>query len=438
MRKPVYIPIETLYNNTYECNLNIRQGDTLDVTFKVFEKSVLKDLTGQTVTIVLKKSNNTIVEKVVTSFPAIGTLKVTFDELATNVKGLVRGIIEISDSNGQSTTNMFTYTVRESFVSDIIDLSTNDIITLSQLQQIIKHAEEIIDRYQSAIDSVAGTGEQIAQLEAVKMFIENTLEQLIGENAKALINVQDLNDGNNAATSNIADLRTENSRAELLIQQLRDLNNQADTLIQTLTDKNLEAANNIQEITDKLVEMHAIEANIIRENEAALQNIANLQNENALSQQNLAALQSENATAVENQHLLDEKILDAEEHLNNLDALNNDAKNTHTLLDDLNNDSKLTHTNLDALNNDAKNTKAELDDANKLAEKHIDTIKNLDPTNVVSDVGELKAEVHKARGTFADLDARIAEAEGSGGFFMNDTLPDISNRKSGILYMQIL
>ena len=438
MRKPVYIPIETLYNNTYECNLNIRQGDTLDVTFKVFEKSVLKDLTGQTVTIVLKKSNNTIVEKVVTSFPAIGALKVTFDELATNVKGLVRGIIEISDSNGQSTTNMFTYTVRESFVSDIIDLSTNDIITLSQLQQIIKHAEEIINRYQSAIDAVAGTGEQIAQLEAVKMFIESTLEQLIEENAKALINVQDLDDRNNTATSNIADLRTENSRAESLIQQLRDLNDQADTLIQTLTDKNLEASNNIQEIADKLVEMHAIEANIMRENEVALQNIINLQNESALSQQNLASLQGENATAVENQRLLDEKILDADKHLNDLDVLNEDAKNTHALLDNLNNDAKSTHTDLDALNVDAKNTKVKLDEANAFATEQIDIIKSFDASTTVQDVNDLKAEVHKARSTFSDLDARITEAEGSGGFFMNDTLPDISNRKSGILYMQIL
>lgn len=438
MRKPVYIPIETLYNNTYECNLNIRQGDTLDVTFKVFEKSVLKDLAGQTVTIVLKKSNNTIVEKVVTSFPAIGTLKVTFDELATNVKGLVRGIIEISDFNGQSTTNMFTYTVRESFVSDIIDLSTNDIIILSQLQQIIKHAEEIIDRYQSAIDSVAGTGEQIAQLEAVKMFIENTLEQLIEENAKALINVQDLNDGNNAATSNIADLRTENSRAELLIQQLRDLNNQADTLIQTLTDKNLEAANNIQEITDKLVEMHAIEANIIRENEVALQNITRLTEQNPKAETNIRELDKKNALALQYATTLNEKIPIASDKASILNEKLAIADNKTTLLQSTIDNAVQTKTDLDALNEDAKNTKAELDEANAFATEQIDIIKSFDASTTVQDVNDLKAEVHKARSTFRDLDARITEAESSGGFFMRDTLPDISNRKSGILYMKIL
>lgn len=438
MKKPVYIPIETLFDNTFECNLNVRKGDTLNITFKVFEKSVLKDLTGQTVTIILKKSNGTIVEKTITSFSSTGTFTVLFDSLATNVEGLVRGIIEISDENGQSTTNMFTYKVKESFATDIINAATQDIITLGQLQEIIRHAEEIIDRYQAAIDAVAGAGEQVAQLEAVKSFIENTLERLIEENAKALVNADTLDEKNQLAVNNTTLLNVQNDRAEDLLPQITSKNDTAAENIQLLDEKNNKASEHITTIEEKIVEMHNIETTVIQENETASQNIAELIKQNAKAEINIAELDKRNALALEHETTLDDKISTADNKAGILDEKFAIADDKTTLLQSTIDNAVQTKTDLDALNEDAKNTKAELDEANAFATEQIDIIKSFDASTTVQDVNDLKAEVHKARSTFSDLDARITEAEGSGGFFMNDTLPDISNRKSGILYMQIL
>ena len=205
-----------------------------------------------------------------------------------------------------------------------------------------------------------------------------------------------------------------------------------------MDEKNNKASEHITTIEEKIVEMHNIETTVIQENETASQNIAELIKQNAKAEINIAELDERNALALEHETTLDDKISTADNKAGILDEKFAIADDKTTLLQSTIDNAVQTKTDLDALNEDAKNTKAELDEANAFATEQIDIIKSFDASTTVQDVNDLKAEVHKARSTFSDLDARITEAEGSGGFFMSDTLPDISNRKSGILYMQIL
>ena len=521
MRKPVYIPIELSFNNPYECNLNIKKGDTLDVTFKIFDKSILKDLTGQTITLVLRKSNGGIVEKVITS-SSVGTASVYLDDISTNCVGLVGGELTISDVNGQATTNTFTFNVRDAYATDIVNLSKDDITTLNQLQQAVKTGEEIMQRYEEAIVAIAGSGEQIAQLNSIRLEIASNRKNIIEENAEAVINIANLHAGNTLAEQNTAALDVQNDRTEVLLPQITTANNTADVNIADLDTKNQFAVDNIALTQSKIDEMHIIEATVITENVTASQNITLLDTKNATAvtneglldsknaeavvneglldtkngtaSQNISALDSKNAIAAQheidldtknalastNEGLLDSKNAIAAQHEIDLDAKNAlaaqnetdlDAKNllasqNEALLDTKNqtavdnqaildtktqdaidatvdmvtktDDAKATTTTLDALNVDSKATEQRLNDANTDAQQYIADIQGYNTSTIPADVDALKAEIVKARRTFADLDERVTEGEGSGGFYIGATLPALGDRKSGILYMKTL
>ena len=149
-------------------------------------------------------------------------------------------------------------------------------------------------------------------------------------------------------------------------------------------------------------------------------------------------LLSQDVEAETNINELNTQSTRAENNINELDARNETAVNNKNALDESIQRGEDTKRALDESIDTANAIKPPLDEANELAEKNIEQIKNLDTTNIIQDVADVKKEIGDARGTFSTLDERITEAEASGGFMISETLPDVTDRKPVVLYMQIL
>jgi hypothetical protein len=138
MQKPISIDLDTTNDESVIQYENIRKGDTLLMTFNLFQGSVSLNLTGQSMHIVLQKSDGYAVEKIVNSVTG-NNFQVAFDLQATLSVGDVIGIIEISDVNGTDISNTFTFEVKENPSSSIVINSKNEIETLSQITALINN-----------------------------------------------------------------------------------------------------------------------------------------------------------------------------------------------------------------------------------------------------------------------------------------------------------
>lgn len=136
MQKPINVKIDTTNDESVISYNNIRKGDTLLMTFKVFQGSQSLNLTGQTMHIVLQKPDGFAVEKIASSVTG-NMFQVAFDVQATLAVGDVEGIVEISDVNGTDITNTFTFEVKKNPSSSIVINSKNEIETLSQISGLI-------------------------------------------------------------------------------------------------------------------------------------------------------------------------------------------------------------------------------------------------------------------------------------------------------------
>lgn len=119
MQKPINVKIDTTNDESVISYNNIRKGDTLLMTFKVFQGSQSLNLTGQTMHIVLQKPDGFAVEKIASSVTG-NMFQVAFDVQATLAVGDVEGIVEISDVNGTDITNTFTFEVKKNPSSSIV------------------------------------------------------------------------------------------------------------------------------------------------------------------------------------------------------------------------------------------------------------------------------------------------------------------------------
>lgn len=206
MLKTIYIPAYTTISTSVNCTKLIKCGDTLKLLIKVFDDGgVLADLTGQTIDLILKKSDNTLIEKTITSIED-GTITATMDVQATNVAGVVRGEIQISDSTGQSSTNTFTFIVSQSIANDVLEASINDI-------QVLTDFKNAVTEYSNIAITIAGTAESVEALANIKSYIDTNLPNLESKNSEAVINAVNLTAQNTTATTNISELETQNANA---------------------------------------------------------------------------------------------------------------------------------------------------------------------------------------------------------------------------------
>lgn len=221
MKKTLLIPIDTTINNPVIVDKLIKIGDTLNLTIKIYENGVSKDLSGETLDITLKKSDGRIVE---TGFiTSIGNvINVDLGIQASNVPGDVTGEVVIGDSEGnQLTTNSFTFTVSNAVADVIIPTSADDIQTLIDLVNTISNANITLENYKQKIDLIAGTDDTLEALINIKSYIDNNLEELESKNATATVNNNNLQESISAANNTKNELDSANTQAEKNIEAMQ-------------------------------------------------------------------------------------------------------------------------------------------------------------------------------------------------------------------------
>lgn len=254
MQKTIYIPIDTTIKNIVECNKLIKRGDILTLQLKIFNNGILVDLTGQTIDLILRKADGTNIEKTIKTV-VNGTITAKLDVQATNVHGIVSGEIQIYDTNGQISTNTFTFVVDESIADDVLIKSQDDIETLAELKSTIAEGNTAIQKYKENIIAIAGTAEAVEALNGTKNYIDNNLDVLQSENAKANIN--------------ILALKKENDRAPTLTSNLKAQNDSATSNISGLTTKNTEAIANKKDIDNSITAAKATKSGLDTSNTTA-------------------------------------------------------------------------------------------------------------------------------------------------------------------------
>lgn len=317
MQKIIYIPVDTNINNTVECNKLIKRGDTLTLQIKVFTNAVLADLTGQSIDLILKKSNGTLIEKVIdTSNVVNGVITAMPGQQSTLVEGVVSGEVQIYTNDTLTSTNTFTYIVDDSLADDILEVSKDDIQVLADLRNLINNGEVTLQEYKDNILAIANSIEAIEALANIKLYIDTNLPMLESENAKSVVNIVNEKVENDRADINIVTLGELNNNAEILeqllitltsentkasgnIPALNDENTNAQSNIEALTTKNSTATNNINTLETTIINAETKKQEVITECGVADDKIAAMQAFGDVTQvsQNIAALETEVETA---------------------------------------------------------------------------------------------------------------------------------------------
>lgn len=219
MQKTLYIPLDTTIDDTVECEKLIKRGDTLVLQLKIFTNGALSNLTDQAIDLILKKSDGTLIQKVITNI-SNGIITAILDLQATNVPGQVFGETQLTDSNGQISTNTFIFTVNESVANDVIVASKYDIQVLNDLRSAITDVENKITQYSAHVSAISNSIEAIEALINIKAYIDTNLPILQNENGEATANISNLDIKNTLAKTNIDTLTARNLEATNLINDL--------------------------------------------------------------------------------------------------------------------------------------------------------------------------------------------------------------------------
>jgi hypothetical protein len=219
VQKTLYIPLDTTIDDTVECEKLIKRGDTLVLQLKIFTNGALSNLTDQAIDLILKKSDGTLIQKVITNI-SNGIITAILDLQATNVPGQVFGETQLTDSNGQISTNTFIFTVNESVANDVIVASKYDIQVLNDLRSAITDVENKITQYSAHVSAISNSIEAIEALINIKAYIDTNLPILQNENGEATANISNLDIKNTLAKTNIDTLTARNLEATNLINDL--------------------------------------------------------------------------------------------------------------------------------------------------------------------------------------------------------------------------
>jgi hypothetical protein len=201
MQKNINLTVDTVTKRTVVDSSNIRKGDTLLLTIKLYASGSKIDTTNQKIVLILKKPDNTIYEKEITGASNIVTA--TLNEQATIVTGVVEGEVQLIDTDSVTISNKFQYTVDQSLASNIIANSINSIETLANI-------EELIADY----DLNASTMQT--------------------ENAETVANISSLTTTNNNATTLKSELEIDIETGNILKTNLETENTKADNNINIL------------------------------------------------------------------------------------------------------------------------------------------------------------------------------------------------------------
>jgi len=370
MLKTLYIPLDTTLDNVVECTKLIKRGDTLTLTIKLFTNGVLANLTGQSIDLILKKSDNTLIESTITTV-SNGVITATLSQQATLVQGVVSGEIQVYTTGTLTSTNTFTFEVSSSLADNVLEISQNDIQVLADLRNLIASGQTDIIQYENSVLAIGNTVSAIEALANIKSYIDTNLLALQNANA--------------TSTVNIPALKTENDKAPTLTTNLATQNTSATSNISALTTKNADAVTN--------------KTNLDNSNATATTTKTNLDASNATASATKTALDTSNTTANTTKTALNTSNTTATTTKTNLDASNTTALATKSLLDTSNATATTTKTNLDASNATASATKTALDISNTNAtttKSALDTSKtNADTSKSALDTSNTTANTTK-------------------------------------------
>lgn len=224
MKKPIKVSIDTT-NSDGECLYeNIRKGETLSMTIKIFQGSASLDLTGQKMHIVLQKPDGYSVEKIIQN--VVGNqFVVDFDLQATLAVGDVEGIIEISDSAGTNITNIFSFEVKANPSDNIVIKSADQIETLQQIIGLIDSYNENADNLAIQNELALAHETTLTTLNIASNNLINTLETdiSIGETLDITLK-SDISIGNALDTTLKSDFVTGNALDITLKQDITNAN----------------------------------------------------------------------------------------------------------------------------------------------------------------------------------------------------------------------
>jgi len=244
----------------------VKIGDDLSLSITVFNGSNSYDFTNESVSVFLKKADNTKVQQTLTISGNVVSCA-TLDAQASTYVGQVEGELTITDTGGQVTSSTFIYEVEGSISDEALTASADSIETLQQVQTLI-------DTYNENASNLATQNTQTL----------SNISTLGINNDTANTNIANLTNVNNIASSNISSLSTQNVTAANNISSLNTQNSNASTNIANLTNVNATATSNISSLNTQ--------------NSNASTNITNLTNVNNTASNNISAIQSFNYTQV--------------------------------------------------------------------------------------------------------------------------------------------
>ena len=363
-------------------DIECHQNDNLILNFCLRDYGELVDLTNWNVELRVRRAdgNDYIQTEAGITKGTDGSLRIITEDGLTCIGGNAKGELRLWNKQyNQKTGRVIYIRVIPSTLAPDNQVSESTITILNHLDLSLDMANDVMSELKEAIEDGE---EEIRKLDAKIEEAEETKNRLDESNRIANETNDTLNDTIDVANDRISTLDAQNVRGEANIAELKTQNDRGEANI----------------------------AELKVENTRGEQNIVDLKAQNTRAETNISDLDQRNTTAVTNKDALDESIANGE----------------------------TIKTALDLSIDTANAVKPPLDEANELAKKNIEQIKNLDTTNIIQDVADIKKEVGDARGTFSTLDERITKAENSGGFFIGEVLPEIAERKPKILYMQIL
>ena len=190
MKKPILVKLDTITNLSESLYSNIVYSDTLQIHFKLFENGAALNLTNQTITIVIDKPNGHGIEKNISGITS-NEFTVNFDAQATCVYGDVFGQVILTDANGTSISNEFSYTVKKGRQDNLIQ-STDDVQTLVLLRQLILDSQNTLNKYNDTVFKIAGTTDTLQALINIKSYIDTYLSEIKAQNADAIVKIEGL------------------------------------------------------------------------------------------------------------------------------------------------------------------------------------------------------------------------------------------------------
>lgn len=190
MKKPILVRLDTITNISETLYSNIVYGETLQFHFKLFENGVALNLTGQTITLIIEKENGHGKEENITGITG-NEFTIDLDAQATCIYGDVFGQVILTDTNGTSISNEFSYYVKKGRQDNLIK-STDDVQTLVSLRQLILDSQNTLNKYNDTVFKIAGTTDTLQALINIKSYIDTYLTEIKIQNADAIVKIDGL------------------------------------------------------------------------------------------------------------------------------------------------------------------------------------------------------------------------------------------------------